>query len=310
MGGILDRCDRVYSGPVAPSRHRTQQILRLTALAFVAAWLFSQEVQARVPFWIPFLVLALTEAEFLWRGWRELARPGPAESPEQRLERRLPGAADADLGWEPGESAGPRGGRLARRLAYGAGLALAAVLFAVSVRIDTRATWPSLAAAEKARAETRFSREAGVIAGRRVSVRCDAEYQFTGIATDAAGVAFGARALAYLEPDVCRSLYDLAFGGGAGNREHLAFAVTVLAHEAVHLRGVRAEGLTECYALQEGVGLGARLGLPAGESYRLMRAQLERDLADRSIDRFAYRLPPGCTNGGSLDLRPADARFP
>ena len=89
-----------------------------------------------------------------------------------------------------------------------------------------------------------------------MTVRCDDGYAFTGVGSDAAGVAFIPRALAYLEPSICRSLYRIAFEQRVGARDDAAFAITVLAHEATHLRGVRDEAETECYALQEGVELG------------------------------------------------------
>jgi hypothetical protein len=41
-----------------------------------------------------------------------------------------------------------------------------------------------------------------------------------------------------------------------------------------------------------------------------MQAQLDRDLSDATVQRLDYRLPPGCRNGGSLDLRPSDPSFP
>ena len=84
----------------------------------------------------------------------------------------------------------------------------------------------------------------------------------------------------------------------------------MLAHEATHLRGVRNEAETECYALQEGVELGRQLGLDAGTARALMRAQRDQDLSDESVQRLDYRLPEGCRNGGSLDLRPDDPSFP
>ncbi len=84
----------------------------------------------------------------------------------------------------------------------------------------------------------------------------------------------------------------------------------MLAHEATHLRGVRNEAETECFALQEGVALGERLGLDADTARALMRAQRDRDLSDASIARLDYRLPPECRNGGALDLRPDDPAFP
>ena len=117
-------------------------------------------------------------------------------------------------------------------------------------------------------------------------------------------------ALAFLEPPSAASLYRVAFESRVGPRDDAAFAITVLAHEATHLRGVRNEAETECYALQEGVGLGERLGLTPATARALMRAQRDRDLSDASIARLDYRLPAACRNGGSLDLRPDDPSFP
>ena len=81
----------------------------------------------------------------------------------------------------------------------------------------------------------------------------------------------------------------------------------MLAHEAWHLRGVRDEGTTECYALQSGVELGQRLGLSEDTARQMMRQQLVEN-------RFAARrasstsCPPDCRNGGALDLaRGSDA---
>ena len=56
-----------------------------------------------------------------------------------------------------------------------------------------------------------------------------------------------------------------------GTRDDAAFAITVLAHEATHLRGVRDEAETECYALQEGAPSAERLGLDAAAARALMR---------------------------------------
>jgi hypothetical protein len=83
----------------------------------------------------------------------------------------------------------------------------------------------------------------------------------------------------------------------------------VLAHEAWHLRGVRNEGVTECYAVQSGVELGVRLGLSEREAHRMMRQQLaENDL--RGGSSAEYRVPAGCREGGELDLAPDSSRFP
>src|SRR6185369_10458440 len=138
---------------------------------------------------------------------------------------------------------------------------------------------------ERARAERRFTAEAARIAGHPVRVICDESYSFTGVGSDAAGVAFIPRRLAYLEPSICRSLYRIAFEHHVGARDDAAFAVTVLAHEATHLRGVSNEAETECDALQEGVRLGEQLGLSPGTARDLMRSQLDRDLSDETIQR-------------------------
>jgi hypothetical protein len=296
------------------SRDRAQTAARIGGLCFVLLWLLSGRLQAAIPFWLPFAILAATELEFVVRGVRE-RRLGAGTKPASR---RLPGADDADLGWveavdESGDPvlvpAAPRG-RRSSRLPLVLVLIIGLGLFAYAYRVDRDAGWPSVPAAERTRAERLFTAEAARIAGRPVMVRCDDRYVFTGVGSDAAGVAFIPRSLAYLEPSVCRSLYRVFFEDRIGARDDAAFAITVLAHEATHLRGVRNEAETECFALQEGVGLGERLGLSPRDAHDLMRSQLSRDLSDASVQRLDYRLPPECHDGGSLDLRQGDTRFP
>ena len=189
-------------------------------------------------------------------------------------------------------------------------LAVGLTLFAYAYRVDRDAGWSAIDARDQARAERRFTAEASRIAGRNVRIYCDDSYAFTGVGSDAAGVAFISRSLAYLEPTICRSLYRIAFEGELGPRGEAAFAITVLAHEATHLREIRNEAQAECFALQEGVELGRRLGLDAETARALMDVQRARDLSDATVARLDYRLPAECRNGGSLDLRPDDPRFP
>jgi len=296
------------------SRARAQSAARIGALCFVLLWLFSDDLQAVIPFWLPFAILAATEIEFVARGMLE-RRHGVEPTPASR---RLPGADDADLGWvetvdEEGEpvlvAAAPRA-RRRTSLPVIVVLVIGIGLFAYAYRVDRNAGWPSVSAAHQAQAERRFTAESARIAGRPVTVQCDDEYAFTGVGSDAAGVAFISRGLAFLQPSICRSLYRIAFEHQVGDRDDAAFAITVLAHEATHLRGIRNEAETECYALQEGVELGRRLGLDDATARAVMRYQRDRDLSDESVQRLDYRLPDGCRNGGSLDLRPDDQSFP
>ena len=277
-------------------------------------WLLSDQLQAAIPFWLPFAILAATEIEFVIRGMLE-RRHGVAPAPASR---RLPGADDADLGWvetvdEEGEpvlvAAAPRPPRRST-LPMVIVVVIGIGLFAYAYNVDRNAGWPSVSSANQAKAEQRFTAEAARIAGGPVTVECDDGYAFTGVGSDAAGVAFIPRRLAYLQPTICRSLYRIAFEHKVGDRDDAAFAISVLAHEATHLRGIRNEAETECYALQEGVELGRRLGLDAATARALMRSQRDRDLSDESVQRLDYRLPDGCRNGGSLDLRPDDPSFP
>jgi hypothetical protein len=296
------------------SRDSVQTAARVGALAFVVLWLLSAQLQSAIPFWLPFAILAAMEIEFVLGGVRERRQGAPARP----ASRRLPGADDADLGWletvdEEGEPVYVPAPPLERRrsrvplvLVVVVGLAL----FVYAYRVDREAGWTSVSASDRSAAEKRFTAEAARIAGRPVRVICDTDYAFTGVGSDAAGIAFIPHGLAYLEPTVCRSLYRIAFQHHVGARDDAAFAITVLAHEATHLSGIRNEAETECHALQEGVSLGERLGLSRATASALMRAQLDRDLSDETVQRVDYRLPPGCGNGGSLDLRPSDPSFP
>lgn len=300
-------------------RQRLQLALRIGALAFVVAWLLSSELQLRVPFWVPFAILLAAEVEFVVRGWRERGATHEPEADGSIAGRRAPGTDDADLGWGAlveGEDGlryvpPPRRARRPRRhrALTVAAVVLAAGLFVAAVRVERSRTWRAVSPEMRAQVQARLSREASLIAGRAVTVRCDVDYTYTGIGSDALGVAFIQRGLAYLHPSSCRALYEVLQGDRRG-RDATGEAVLVLAHEAVHLAGERDEGITECRGLQHGVTLGRRLGLPPGTAERLMAELYRRNLADRGITRIAYRLPAGCRNGGELDLRPGDASFP
>ena len=83
-------------------------------------------------------------------------------------------------------------------------------------------------------------------------------------------------------------------------------AVDVLAHEAWHLQGVMDEAATECRSLQTMAWTAQQLGATAEQGHAMARAQYEggyREMPARYQDA-------GCVDGGPLDLRPDDPRFP
>ena len=160
----------------------------------------------------------------------------------------------------------------------------------------------------RAEAQDRFSEEASWIAEKPVRIRCDESGEYVGAVQHADGVAAVGGDLAYLTPERCLDLYRLAFEGEARGSQ-TARALAVLAHEAWHLRGVRDEGTTECYAVQSGVELGRRLGLSEDAARQMMRQQLAEN-AGRSGATAEYLVPPECRDGGSLDLKSDTTRFP
>ena len=292
-------------------RTAVQTAVRVAAIVFVVAWLFVEALREVVPFWLPFAVLLAAEVEFVVRGRREV--------PRRRGRRIPPGPEDADLGFGelveeedgyryiPPPSRPPRS--RGRRVAWLGGVAAVLVLFFLAARADRAATWRSLPDDERTRTVSRLTAEASIVAGRPVTIRCDEQYAFTGAGSDTLGIAFPRAGIAYLDQGICRALHDLVLDG-KDRGERTGEAIVVLAHEAVHLRGERREGVTECLALQEGVRLGARLGLDEARARALMGDELDRRLAERSVIRAAYALPTGCKDGGSLDVHPSDQRFP
>jgi hypothetical protein len=160
----------------------------------------------------------------------------------------------------------------------------------------------------RAQAAKRFSAEASRLVGRPVSIRCDDAGEHVGVVQHSDGVATVGGRLAYLTPERCYDLYRLAFEDEV-TFSQTARSLAVLAHEAWHLRGVRDEGTTECYALQSAVGIGRRLGLSEGTARQMMRLQLAENTA-RIGSTAEYRVPPHCRDGGELDLDPRSSTFP
>jgi hypothetical protein len=256
------------------------------------------------------------------RGGEELWLPYAGQTDEE-LEELLTRAheedgeedeLDVDGSWDEGDEPWdePDDGRLPparrplRRLVTG--VAVIGVLALALWAAQSRTGWNGLDEAARAQAEQLFSAEASRIAGKTVSIRCDADGEHVGVVQHADGAAVVGGTTGWLTPERCYDLYRLAFRGETSSSQ-TGRAVAVLAHEAWHLHGIRNEGETECYALQSGVELGTRLGLSEGTARQLMRQRLsENVLHARSTPQ--YLLPAECRAGGELDLTPESDRFP
>ena len=324
-------------------------LVRVGLVAFVLLWLFGPyQLRANVPVWLPFLVALGLELQF-FAGWRrgprapaetssrlpqavDRERYGYEEQPEELLlvrdgERELwiPYSGDEDVDLEalvaeereraelaeasPAEAAAPfERSRRPRGRQLLAGLAVLAALGALVWFVDSRSGWNGLGDDARAQTTTRLSAEASRIAAHRVEIRCDESGTRVGAVQHADGVAVVGGRVAYLTPDRCFDLYRLAFHDDV-RFSQTGRSIAVLAHEAWHLRGVRDEATTECYALQSGVELGRRLGVSEGRAREMMRQQLaENPIQARSAP--AYLVPSECRNGGKLDLAPSASRFP
>lgn len=286
--------------------------LRIALAFFVLAWIFGPyELRSAVPIWLAFLIALGLELHFFVGALGRAPAPRPDRGP-QAVDRERYGyvePTDEELE-EPSEGGAFREpSRLWPSLRrFLGGLAVIGALGLILWVVESRTGWDAVGADARAEAEARFSEEASRIAAKPVSIRCDESGRYVGAVQHADGVASVGGELAYLTPERCLELYRLGFEGEvSGSRTGRALAV--LAHEAWHLRGVRDEGATECYALQSGVELGQRLGLSEDTARQMMRQQLVEN-AGRGRSSPEYLVPPGCRDGGSLDLDPSSTRFP
>ncbi|GIU95670.1 MAG: hypothetical protein KatS3mg012_2127 [Gaiellaceae bacterium] len=281
-------------------------------VGFVLLWILGPDVlREAIPIWLPFLVALGLELAFLAGALRGPPTRHPNRLPQEIDRERWgypvdrPSSAESDEGLEPTRERAEPPRRLGGALV---GLVVIAALAGLVWATQSRTGWSSLSREARAAAEERLSREASLVAGKPVTIRCDEERAHVGVVQGAEGVARVGGTLAYLTPERCYDLYRLAFRGDIRS-SRTALAIAVLAHEAWHLRGVRDEGVTECYALQSGVELGERLGLSEETARQLMRQQLTEN-ALRGLVSAEYRVPPDCRDGGRLDLDPDSARFP
>ncbi|MEX0850834.1 MAG: hypothetical protein WD015_04960 [Gaiellaceae bacterium] len=320
-------------------------IVRVALVVFVLAWIFGPyEFRSAVPVLLVFLIALALELNFLVGALRSTPSSRPDRKPQdvdrdrygydletddlvlvrrgdeevwvaysgesaEELEELLAdmhdSPEDAD---EPAELDPEQWRSVAPVRRFLVGLGIIGFLGLTIWFVESRTGWDSLDGSTRLEAVERFSDQASLVADKPVSIYCDESRDFVGAVQHADGVAEVGGERAYLTPEICLDLYRLAFEDEVRGSQ-TARAIAVLAHESWHLRGVRDEGTTECYALQSGVEIGQRLGLSEERARQLMRQQLTEN-ALRGGGSFEYRVPPECRDGGRLDLDPGSASFP
>jgi hypothetical protein len=123
-----------------------------------------------------------------------------------------------------------------------------------------------------------------------------------------------------LAPEICETLTRFGqapdqpslectrLGGGACPQDvlELAWAVSALAHESYHLSGVRDEAATTCYGLQATGTVASSLGASPAYAQRLEDYVFWNVRPPVDAGYFS----PECRDGGRLDLRTSDPRWP
>ena len=192
-------------------------------------------------------------------------------------------------------------------------LLAAAVLWWIAERQDRRGN------------EQRLSAIASQIAGRAVRVSCPGPVgRLIGWDIVEGSVRFDADGKPHEETKIrrqsCAELDALAEGrrgkelecirrtaiACGRNGPETVMAVDVLAHESWHLHGEIDEALTECRSLQTLAWTAQQLGATAAQGHAMARAQFTGAYEEMPQ---AYR-SGACVEGGALDLRPDDERFP
>jgi len=294
-------------------RARIFRRARIAVLALVIAYFFlPYEVRAAIPVWLLFVAALGLEVDFFLLGYLKTRRGRAAASAPDRgpQQRDL-----SDLGswaWWDDDAATVLPVVEPRRfhwLHFAEAVAVVALVAGILFYASRPQGWDAVRSDARARTEAVLSREASLVAGHPARIGCDKSGEYVGFVQDADGLAFIGGDRAYLTPSICNTLYQLAVKHRAQAFSRTARAIAVLAHESWHLRGVRDEGLANCYGFQSGVEIGVHLGLSESTARAMMREQLATNASD-SGGNAQYRVPSECHNGGSADLQPGSAGFP
>jgi hypothetical protein len=117
-------------------------------------------------------------------------------------------------------------------------------------------------------------------------------------------------ATVHLSPAVCAQLTRLVRSRGPVWRDEwpdaLAWSIYALAHEAIHVSGIRSEVKADCHGMQSIAQAAVMLGRTSAEGAYLATLYLKHWHQGK---RPAFRSRE-CRNGGRLDLHPRSAIWP
>ena len=278
------------------NRARWFRAARIAVLVLVVGYFLAPYgVQSWIPVWLLFFLALALEVDFFAGGWLQSRREVPVEeAPDRGPQQRDLSELGSWGYWDPREptppvAAAPGFSWVNVVEAVGVLAVIAVLLYAAS----RPRGWDAVSAERQARTEAILSREASAIARHPARVTCDKNHEFVGFVQDADGLAEVGGNQAYLTPEICDTLYQLAIKHRVQGFAKTARAIAVLAHESWHLRGERSESLANCYGFQSGVQIGQNLGLSKSQARAMMRDQLATNASDSGTN-VEYRVPADC----------------
>jgi hypothetical protein len=276
-------------------RARLFRVARIAMLAIVIAYFLAPYgVRSWFPVWLLFLLALGLELDFFFGGWLQTRRGAPAEALDRGPQQRDLSELGSWGYWDPSEPTPPIAAEPTfRRLHVVEAVAAVAIVGTLLYFAARPSGWNAVSTERRAQTEAILSREASAIAHHPATVTCDAKGDYVGFVQDADGLAEVGGDQAFLTPEICDTLYQLAIKHRVQSFSRTARAIAVLGHESWHLRGERSESLANCFGFQSGVGIGVDLGLSRSRARAMMQEQLATNASD-SGPNTQYRVPSDC----------------
>jgi hypothetical protein len=157
--------------------------------------------------------------------------------------------------------------------------------------------------------DARLSAVASTLTGRDIEIICWLSREWRRYEAEAgpsAGFVSEGRAGSSVNVPVetCGELLDAR--AATADREDSAWALSVLAHELQHARGIEDEAVAECYAYQWIPRVAGALAVERDKARRLARLAWRRFYPPDDPEYFSLE----CRDGGALDLDPRSSKWP